>query len=276
MTGNLRERVDESAVELRGPYEFRAFTGCFPQQRCDVTEIFLIEKGAMTLTVDGKPYRVTAGEAALLPPGAIRSAHTALVPLLYQSLRFDTNAFLTGVHGNLRLLLPITAGKTTFPTVIRDAETMQAVKLLFEAARKQENAGSLFVTSYIYQLYGLLYRHHAPQVSAVPVTDSGMQEVLDYIDAHFTEPLSVAEISRQFGYAESHFCRRFKEVTGLTPVNYIRSLRMEMARRLLSEGGQSISEVAAICGFPDSSYFTRCFKKVYGKPPSFLINMGKN
>ncbi len=268
MTSNLQNKANETEVDLRGPYEFRAFTGCFPPQRCDDTEILLIEKGAMSLSVDGQSYKATAGEAVLLPSGVMRSAHTAVVPLYYQSLRFDVNAFLTGVHGNLRLMLPITAGKTAFPAVIRDPETVQVVKSLFDACRSQENAGSLFVTACIYQLFGLLYRKATPQVTAAPVADSGMREVLDYIDAHFTESLSVAEISRQFGYAESHFCRRFKEVTGMTPVTYIRALRMELARRLLSEGDKSIAEIATACGFPDSSYFTRCFKKVYGRPPS--------
>ncbi len=265
---NLHRVAEETAVELRGPYEFRAFTGCFPQQRQTVAEILLIDKGAMTLTINGENYRVQTGEAALLPPGALCSAKTAVVPLLYHSMRFDVNAFLTGVHGNLRLMLPIAAGKTAFPAVIRDADTVQTVRVMLDACRGQDYAGSLFVTACVYRLFGLLYRRAMPQSTPAPVADPSMREVLDYIDAHFTEPLSVAEISRQFGYAESHFCRRFKDTTGLTPVHYIRSLRMELARRMLSDGHHSISEVAVACGFPDSSYFTRCFKKVYGRPPS--------
>ena len=67
-----------------------------------------------------------------------------------------------------------------------------------------------------------------------------------------------------FGYDESYFCRLFKSVVGVRPMEYIRVLRLEKARRLLTNEKKGISKVALECGFSDVNYFTRCFRRHYG------------
>lgn len=259
---------DTDAVNVQGPYTFNTHANCFDQHQHEQMELLLVEKGSLFLVLDDRRCSAKVGEVVLIPPKVTHSARTKSVPLTYHSVSFEIHTFLTGLRDNQRLILPFSAGKTASPTVIHDPEAVQTLHSLIDTYRAGEDAGSLFITSYFYKFFGLLYRKTALSASPSPVADASMREVLDYIDSHFSEPLSVAEISKQFGYAESHFCRRFKHTTGMTPINYIRTLRMEWAKRLLINDDLSISEVATACGFPDSSYFTRCFKKVYGEAPS--------
>lgn len=262
---------DESAVKVLRPLRYDADTVCFTEHWHERIELLLLEEGSMYLTVEGKTWQAKAGDVALIPPGAVHTARTDNEPVFYHVVIFDVNTFLTDVRGNRRLIQPIISGKAIFPNVIHEPQAVHAIRSLVDMYRAGENYSSLFLTSYIYLFFGLLYQNLAPETAAPPVSDNNFLEVLNYIDAHFTEPLSVAEISERFGYAESHFCRRFKATLGLTPTHYIRTLRMEEAKRLLEEGKRSISEVAAACGFPDSGYFTRCFKKVYGYAPSRYV-----
>ena len=93
--------------------------------------------------------------------------------------------------------------------------------------------------------------------------------IAEYIENHFRENISSKELSRRFGYDEAYFCRRFKSVTGLSPMIYIQILRLEYARRAIkNEKGVKISEISSSCGFSDPGYFARCFKKHYGMTPT--------
>ena len=64
--------------------------------------------------------------------------------------------------------------------------------------------------------------------------------------------------------------RKLKALTGKTPTQYIRILRMKRAMKLLNSTELNISEIAYNLGFSDPNYFTRTFQKVYGKTPSSI------
>ena len=113
----------------------------------------------------------------------------------------------------------------------------------------------------------MLYRHCLCR-EAPAQKNNKFRDVIDYIEDHYREEISSASLSRVFGYDKSYFCRRFKTVTGLTPMSYIQILRLEDARKKIESGGLKISEISSACGFSDAGYFTRRFKKQYGLTPS--------
>ncbi len=69
----------------------------------------------------------------------------------------------------------------------------------------------------------------------------------------------------------SQLYRKVKAMTGSTVLSFVKEVRLERARLLLSKGGQSIKEVALACGFSDMSYFSRSFKDEYGCTPSQFV-----
>jgi len=94
-----------------------------------------------------------------------------------------------------------------------------------------------------------------------------MLEVLEYINARYTDNLSVDELAAVGGYSPSHFRRLFKELTGKTPVLYIQTLRIEEACRLLKKRELSVEQIARSCGYNDMKHFYAVFKRVSGKLP---------
>ena len=78
----------------------------------------------------------------------------------------------------------------------------------------------------------------------------------------------VEDIGAEIGLSRVQLYRKVKALTGMTPVEYIRDLRMQKAAKLLSAGKFSVSEVMYTVGFSNSSYFSKCFSKVFGMTPT--------
>jgi len=91
--------------------------------------------------------------------------------------------------------------------------------------------------------------------------------VLDYIKGHVTEKITVDSLSRKAYLSRNMFFKWFKEQFGISPVEYINRERIKLAKQLLADSQNSISDVSMQCGFNDSNYFVRLFKKTEGVTP---------
>ena len=80
--------------------------------------------------------------------------------------------------------------------------------------------------------------------------------------------LNVDTIAAQFGIGRTNFYRKVRELTGMSPNDYLRKCRMERASELLCSSDAAISEVCAQVGIPDAQYFSRVFKSYFGATPS--------
>ncbi|MBV4307862.1 helix-turn-helix transcriptional regulator, partial [Parabacteroides distasonis] len=75
----------------------------------------------------------------------------------------------------------------------------------------------------------------------------------------------------QMNMSRSNFYRKIKALSGMSPNDYLKALRMNKAAELI-QGGTRIPEVAAQVGFTSSSYFAKCFKAQYGVLPKEYVN----
>ena len=91
------------------------------------------------------------------------------------------------------------------------------------------------------------------------------------IAEHLDDPqLSVEKLAELMNINRSHFQRKIKALTGYSPSELIRTIRLEKARELLLDKKGNITEVAYATGFTSQSYFTKCFSEHFGFPPSQL------
>ena len=90
--------------------------------------------------------------------------------------------------------------------------------------------------------------------------------ILDYIDSHIYEELSVKEIAKVFFISQSTLERKFRENLDLKPLEYIRRKKLFIATQKLQEG-KSVLEAGTSVGYNDNSYFIELFKQIYGITP---------
>jgi transcriptional regulator GlxA family with amidase domain len=111
-----------------------------------------------------------------------------------------------------------------------------------------------------------------PEIVQAPdsrTVDYRVREALKFMEAHFAEPLTVAEIARRVGISRRRLEDLFRRDTGLTPLRTLGVMRLREAERLLSSTQLSVKEVAARVGFTgvDLSHFRRRFMAFSGATP---------
>jgi len=90
---------------------------------------------------------------------------------------------------------------------------------------------------------------------------------INYIDANYDKPVTLAEIARASHLSASRLAHIFKEQMGITIVDYLTSVRIERAKQLLLATDQNCTEICFQVGYNNQSYFTRTFKELVGMPP---------
>lgn len=95
-----------------------------------------------------------------------------------------------------------------------------------------------------------------------------LRHVIEYIEAHLDEALSLAELAAVAGFSLSHFKPLFKQAVGVPVHRFVLERRVERARTLLLEGKKNMSEIALETGFSHPSHMARCMRRVLGLSPA--------
>ncbi len=101
-----------------------------------------------------------------------------------------------------------------------------------------------------------------------PYNDARIKEVQQWIDTHYTEPLSLEEIGARFGFSQRNLTRRFKSATGMTLFQYLQAKRLIVAKAVLRTTSDAIQDVCFNVGYDSMTVFGRQFKAYTGKTPS--------
>ena len=99
------------------------------------------------------------------------------------------------------------------------------------------------------------------------LSPSKLQAVIDYIQANLETNMRLDDVARTVNTSTWHFCRMFKQATGVTPFQYVVQQRLELGKQLLRQEETAIVEIALMCGFGSQSAFNKAFKNYTGVTP---------
>jgi len=111
--------------------------------------------------------------------------------------------------------------------------------------------------------------------SDAPALKKVVLDVMDYVEAHYQDKITLEMISTYVNFSENYLCRVFKEQVGMSPISYINTVKMNKAAALIAGGHTYMKEVAALVGISDQFYFNRLFKKQFGVSPSKYTGQNK-
>lgn len=109
--------------------------------------------------------------------------------------------------------------------------------------------------------------------AGVPKEESSMilqqvEQAIRWLTLQYYQEISIEQMAQSLGYHRTHLSKMFKQHTGMSPMNFLLKIRMERAKHLLLQEKLTVEQVASSVGFTDPLYFSKQFKKWYGRSPS--------
>ena len=234
----------------------------------DRMEMLRIRQGGMAMQIGSERTEVHAGQLVMIGPRQIHSGTAGADGVVYDVIMFELEQLRCETAASGAFLEPIANGSALFPPTTDHPEILSVADRLLAQYSHRETVNPLRFLAGVLELLSVMYEHAPPEQRVVTPQDDAFRHVIDYVNRNFTLELSTASLSRQFGYNESYFCRRFKKATGLNATKYIQILRLEYARKLLKKSDEPLALLAQKCGFSDIYHFTHCFTRHFGQSPS--------
>jgi len=129
----------------------------------------------------------------------------------------------------------------------------------------------LHILSLIHELLYQLSARLVPRERALPVKSrknlERLRGVMEYVDTHYAEPISQAEVAETFHFTREYFARFFRKNTGMTFMEYLTRVRLGKAKEQLLYSDATVLNIALDNGFSDSRGLINAFKKQYGTTP---------
>lgn len=131
----------------------------------------------------------------------------------------------------------------------------------------------IYLQEIIYRLLQAEQCHHLIDSAASEIDSNPVSAAVEYVHAHLDEPVTVNDLAGRVCMSPSAFAHLFRESVGVSPYQFVKSVRLERARVLLVENGSTVSEAARNVGYSSLSHFINEFKRRYGVTPGEYADM---
>ncbi len=234
-------------------------------------EMLYVRSGAAEIIVRGQKYDCGPGSLIFLNPFDSHASRPVALPYeRYYVLIPPTE--LRAFHNDVLLLSVFRFHGEQFPYVMNtmakkpvfDAYFQRLLAIQAEGGRHLEARLDAMMTLILTDAEALRPDLFTPadRLSFLPV-----QEILNVLDATYTEPFSLTALARRFHVSPGCLSAHFRRAVGVSPMQYVVSSRLQLGKRLLRHSEIPVSGVAQQCGYPDPSNFVRRFRQQYGMTP---------
>lgn len=239
-------------------------------------EIISIKKGRGLVTVDTVPHEVKEGEAVVVFPGQLHGIGQADREVMeYENIIFRTSMLMTSDEDvcTVEFLGPLSEGQVQSPIHIKEerenyGQITDCIRRMDILCRDKSYGYQLGVKGALFGLLCLLASDCLAANGERPrKSREKMKLILEYIETHYGERITVEDGAALCFYSNSHFMKYFKRYMGMPFTQYLNDFRLEKAGVLLRTTSMTVTAVAQRCGFDNISYFNRLFKGKYHMAP---------
>lgn len=257
-------------------------------------QIWYVLRGSFWHLINDAEFEQKQGEFVVLPPYVNHQLDARNCPDVEWIFIDMADNFLSlfpegmekNMVFNLTCLRPLMYSESGTTPVIRFSgeDTMKIEKLLFELLDEYMNATVLtpvYIRSKLVRLLAFVAERYNSQLTSTDISHfasyrKSIRAAIEYVDGHFTEPLTREEVCKIAMMSRSSFTYIFKQIIGESFLDYIHILRVRLAKKLLAQGDMNVTEIAEKCGFASVTYFDRVFKKVTGLTPRQYVYIIEN
>lgn len=248
-----------------------------PRRFIDCIEVILVSRGQVT--VSGALTHFSAGEGDLifLPPDMVRQVEAKDGFAAVKAIRFSASPFMhmgESIDGDLFYMFLVQA-RTRNYCITTSSSLYIPVLRYFENCYGEHLSKEL---CYGLRIRGQLSMMMALVLSSYSTTTKDndrmvyhnvlrLRPVLEYIDAHFQDKMTVPQLAEYLLVTPDYFTKLFRDSIGKTTVDYINCVRMNRAMVLLLESDMPVADIATEAGLLSGNYFSKLFRKTLGVPP---------
>lgn len=235
----------------------------------------LVSTGTVAFWVQGRQLTLPAGQGLFINSNVLHMAKPETPDAAYCCIDI-LPSLLCGFPGSLldvSLITPLSAD-ASLPLFRFSGETLESREALAllekirQLSHRKTTGYPLMVTGLLMELLGRMLSMLDAAPAAPKEDMSRLRSVLQFIDQHYTEHITLSQCADLAGLSDSEFCRQFKRAMHCTLTGYIRQVRLQKsAAELLLHPEKSVSQIAYATGFSTTSYFISQFRAATGKTP---------
>ena len=249
-------------------YHFEGIMQKFPNHFHEYYVLGLVANGRRYLTCKNREYTINAGDLLLFNPldnHACEQVDDRALDWRCINIEKDvmgrTAAKITGKE-----YLPVFTS-----TVVYQSDAVPVFRDLHDMIMKEIKDFSK-EESFYFLIERLIASYTKPTMETLTQASSKIKATCDFMERNYTETITLADLSKVSGLNKYTLIRNFTMQRGITPYQYLSTIRINKAKKLL-EAGVSPLETALQSGFTDQGHFTRFFKNFIGLTPALYQTM---
>lgn len=238
-------------------------------------EIIFIRKGSYLFEINLENHILAEGDICILNSGDLHQITGQQQETIHDVIIFDPQIldFSYVDEPEELFIAPLLNHTIVAKNIIRSTDDCyqpfhQKILSLFALALPKERDWYIRCKLLLLDILNELYQNHLlfRAETIRPASDirkiNRYKIIISYIREHYAEPVTLQQLADTIPCNSQYLCRFFKEIAGVSPIQYLISYRLERAEELLLHSQSPIMDIAMDCGFDNISYFIRKFKEV--------------
>lgn len=239
-------------------------------------EIYYLMSGKREFFIKDRTIRIQEGDLVIVPPNMLHRTTNSDLPQHERLIINIHEQYLASVNDSyLEILHPLFEQEyIVISFSLHDRLFVEGlVHHILQEAQEKKPGFEMYAQTLILQLLIFSCRHVKQNHMEPPEYPSPMHErmseIVGFINSHYMEDLSLHLLADKFYISPYYLSRFFKEATGFTFIEYVNSVRIKEAKKLLEQSALKVNVIAEKVGFGSITHFGRVFKTVTGHTPLF-------
>lgn len=237
-------------------------------------EVYFLVEGKCRFSVENHIYDINKNDMLIIPPGQVHMANDY----------FEMSNRIIIHFPKAYIDLPFKNGLDAFRKnnyyAPKNPEYIARLLGRIQSERKKgDSLSPVMAHSHLMLLLGYILRNDPLVDSSKTVSPPSLkltEDLMQFVINNCHTDISLKDMSDKFGYNANYISTLFKKNTGVSFKNFIVLHRLKKAEYMLSTTNKSITEIATMCGFNDTNYFSTVFKKIHGAAPREYRKISQN